>query len=58
MTKILYAESENEYVYLKSAQRKLGKYSDTIIKLLTPTKKKDKVRFPSDKKVRNRWKGY
>ena len=34
MTKILYAESENEYVYLKSAQRKLGKYSDTIIKLL------------------------
>ena len=57
MTKILYAESENEYVYLKSAKRKLGKHSDEIIRLLTPITKK-KVNFPSDKKVRNRWKGY
>ena len=57
MTKILYAESENEYVFLKSAQRKLGRYTNTKIRLLRP-KKKDKVRFPSDKKTLNRWMGY
>jgi len=35
MTKILYAESLNEYIYLKSAQRKLNKYPKTKIKLMS-----------------------
>ncbi len=34
MTKVLYAETLNEYIYLKSAQRKLNKYPKTKIKLL------------------------
>ena len=34
MTTVLYAESLNEYIYLKSAQRKLNHYPKTKIKLL------------------------
>jgi len=58
MTKIIYAGSKNEYVYLLSAQRKLGHHSDAIIKFL-PHLRKKKVLFPSDAKtrklVKNRW---